>query len=96
MDWTLTVKTKTGWGETQKHLVGRMHRGIFDASEETVGLRLDEAKSILSRLQGLIIKSQIEEYVECARVCTECDTFREIRDHRTRKLQTPFGTVLSD
>ncbi len=77
MDWTLTVETKTGWEETKKHHLGTIHRGINDASEETVGLRFGEAKTILHRLQRLIIQSQVEEYVECARVCTECDTFRE-------------------
>jgi len=28
MDWTLTVETKTGWGEIKKHHLGTVHRGI--------------------------------------------------------------------
>ncbi len=57
-------------------------------------MSLAESKVILAALQQAIVTTQIDEYVTCARVCRSCLSFLPIRDRRTRKLQTLFGTVV--
>jgi hypothetical protein len=38
----------------------------------------------------------MEEFITCARVCGDCQKLRPLRDRRTRKVQTLFGTVTVD
>ena len=38
----------------------------------------------------------MEEFITCARVCGDCLNFRPLRDRRTRKVQTLFGTITVD
>ncbi len=38
----------------------------------------------------------MEEFTTCGRVCTDCLKLRRLRDHRTRKIQTLFGTITVD
>jgi hypothetical protein len=38
----------------------------------------------------------MEEFITCARVCGDCLKLRRLRDQRTRKIQTLFGTINVD
>ena len=38
----------------------------------------------------------MEELITCARVCGDCLKLRRLRDQRTRKVQTSFGTISAD
>jgi len=73
--------------------IGALRRSLGDLTADGVGLSLAEAKALLAELQQRLVQSQIDEYVTCARVCPDCLKLRRLRDHRTRALQTLFGTV---
>jgi hypothetical protein len=47
-----------------------------------------EGKDLLAELQRLVLQTQMEEYVMCARVCRERLTLRRQRDCRTRTLSS--------
>lgn len=60
---------------------------------DAVGLSVEEAKTFLAAVQRWIVRSQINEQVACARVCSDCGRSRHVRDRRARTLQTPLGAV---
>src|ERR1700722_3440014 len=96
MEWTIKLEARSGWGAVETIEVGRLDRRVIGLTADEVGLTLAEGKDLLSELQRLVLQTQIEEYVMCARVCRECLTLRRQRDCRTRTLQTLFGTVEVD
>jgi transposase len=58
-----------------------------------VGLMLAEAKALLAKLQASLLCGQVNEYAAHCRVCPACGVLRPLKDRRTRRLQTLFGTV---
>lgn len=96
MEWTIKLEARSGWGEVETIEVGRLKRRVVGLTADEVGLTLAEGKDLLSELQRLVLQTQMEEYVMCARVCRECLTLRRQRDCRTRTIQTLFGTVEVD
>lgn len=93
MEWTIRLEARTGWGEVTTCEIGALRRGLGDLTADSVGLTLAEAKTLLAEVQQRIVQSQVDEYIACARVCTDCMKLRRLRDRRTRTLQTLFGTV---
>ena len=93
VEWTVKLEAKFGWGEVQTFEIGRLSRRVQGLTAGEIGLMLDEAKAVLVELQRRMVESQIEEKVACMRVCTHCLRSQQIRDLRTRTLQTLFGTV---
>ena len=94
MEWRIKLEARTGWGEVTEVEIATVSRRVVSATDEDVGLTLAESKAILSTLQQAVVTAQLDEYVTCARVCGSCLAFLSIRDRRTRKLQTLFGTVV--
>src|SRR5450631_2381967 len=92
MEWKIRLEARTGWGEVTTCEIGTLRRGLGDLTADGIGLALAEAKSLLAELQQ-IVQSQVDEYITCARVCSDCMKLRPLRDRRTRTLQTLFGTV---
>ena len=73
-------------GRVETIEVGRLERRVVGLTADEVGLTLTEGKDLLSELQRLVLQTQMEEYVMCARVCRDCLTVRRQRDCRTRTL----------
>ena len=94
MEWRIKLEAKTGWGEVTEEEIASLSRRTIAATDEDVGMSLAESKAILAALQQAIVTTQIDEYVTCSRVCRSCLSFLSIRDRRSRKLQTLFGTVV--
>src|ERR1700722_13470878 len=76
--------------------VGRLERRRVELTTEGVGLTLAEAKNLLGELGRLVLQTQMEEFIACAGVCGDCLKLRRLRDQRTRKIQTLFGTINVD
>ncbi len=91
MEWTVKLEARSGWGEVETIEVGRLERRVIGLTADEVGLTLAEGKGLLSEVQRLVLQTQMEEYVMCARVCRECRALRRQRDGRTRTLQTLFA-----
>jgi hypothetical protein len=82
----LKLEETSGWGEVETIEVGRSERWV-------VGLTLAEGKDLLGELGRLVLQTQMEEFITCARVCRNCMELRRRRHNRTRKIQTLFGTI---
>ncbi|MGI4939682.1 MAG: hypothetical protein ACRYHQ_03775 [Janthinobacterium lividum] len=58
-----------------------------------VSLMLAESKALLARLQASMLCGQVTAYAAHHRVCAACGVRQPLKDRRTRRLQTLFGTV---
>lgn len=58
-----------------------------------IGLMLNETKTLLAKLQASMLCGQVAAYAAHRRVCAACGMLQSLKDRRTRRLQTLFGTV---
>jgi len=58
-----------------------------------IGLMLDETKALLAKLQASMLCGKVAEHAAHRRVCAACGMLQRLKDRRTRRLQTLFGTV---
>ena len=93
MDVRITVETVFENGETRKHELGIWSRSSRQTSGEAIGLLLEDGRSILARMQNVIVQDQLEEVAGTCRKCPGCNQVRRIHDYRTRKLDTMFGRL---
>jgi hypothetical protein len=96
MEWVVKLEARSGWGEVETIEVGRLARPPSGLAAEEFGLTLAEGKDLLGEPGRLILQTQIEEFITCARVCGDCLKLRPLRDWRTRKVQTLFGPITVD
>ena len=69
MEWVVKLEAKSGWGEVETIEVGRLERRVSGSRAEELGLTLAEGKNLLGELGRLILQTQMEEFITCARVC---------------------------
>jgi hypothetical protein len=93
MRWTVRLEARTGTGEVQTTELITFDRPVVDGTLAELGLALAEAKAVLAELQASMVRSQLAEYVACHRICPQCRAPQPLKDRRTRRLQTLFGTV---
>ncbi len=62
-------------------------------SPEKIGLTLAEGKRTLAGLQRHLVQAQAEDHCRGRRRCPRCGSKRPIKDVRTRRLLSSFGTV---
>jgi hypothetical protein len=91
MDVRIFVETVFENGEAQTRDVGHICRLLDDAGPESLGLHLHEAKSVLKRLQEMVLRDQIDEALAANRNCGKCGKRRAIHDDRGRILDTLYG-----
>ena len=93
MQWTVRLEARTDRGEAKTTEVVTFDRQVVDGTLADIGLALSEAKVVLAKLQASMVQSQVVEYAACRRVCPACGVLQPLKDRRTRRLQTLFGTV---
>ena len=93
MQWTVRLEARTDQGEVEITELVTIGRPVVECSLAELGLALAEAKAVLAKLQGIMVQSQAAEYATCHRVCSHCRVPQPLKDRRTRRLQTLFGTV---
>jgi len=64
-----------------------------EATLETLGLTLDESKQLLQALQRMMVKQQVNAYLDEQRVCPACGKQRQIKQSGTAPFRTLFGLV---
>ena len=67
--------------------------GASECSAATVGLTLADAKRTLAGLQDHLVRAQADEYCRQRRGCSHCGPQRPLKDVRTRRPLSLFGTV---
>src|SRR5215217_469555 len=93
MQWTVRLEARTDQGEVKTTELVRFGRPAMAGTLAEIGLTLAEAKALLSKLQASILCEQGAEYAARCRVCPDCGELQPLKDRRTRRLQTLFGTV---
>ncbi len=93
MQWTVRLEARTDRGEAETTELVTFSRPVVAGTLADLGLALAEAKAILAKLQRIMVQSQAAEYVACHRVCPHCRVPRPLKDRRSRRLRTLFGTV---
>jgi hypothetical protein len=96
MEWVLKLEARSGWGDVETIEVGRLECRVTGLGAEELGLTLAESKALLGELARLVLQTQVEEFITSDRVCGSCRGLRRLRDRRTRKIQTLFGTITVD
>ena len=93
MQWTVRLETTTSAGEVATTELVTFNRPAVVSTLAEVGLMLDDTKTLLSRLQANMLCGQVAAYAAHHRVCAACGALQPLKDRRTRRLQTLFGTV---
>ncbi len=93
MQWTVRLETRTSAGEVTTTELATFSRPAMIVMLAEVGLVLSETKMLLAKLQASRLCGQVAEYAAHHRACVDCGALQPLKDRRTRRLQTLFGTV---
>jgi len=93
MQWTVRLEARTSAGEVKSTELATFSRPGVVSTLAEVGLVLAETKMLLARLQASMLCGQVAAYAAHHRVCAACGVLLPLKDRRTRRLQTLFGTV---
>jgi hypothetical protein len=92
MRWKITIEGMDEFGgrDTAEMVIKKEFNRL---SKGEIGLSMSDGKTIMACLQQLVVKQQCEAYVLTSRYCTDCQTFRRIKDYGKRKIRTVYGRV---
>jgi len=93
MQWTVRLGARTSAGEVTTTELVTFSRPGGGGTLAEIGLLLAESKTLLAKLQAGMLCGPVAEYAALCRVCPECGALQPLKDRRTRRLQTLFGTV---
>ena len=93
MQWTVRLEARTSAGEVTLAELVTFGRPAVVSTLAEIGLVLSETKALLAKLQASMLCSQVAAYAAHHRACATCGMLRPLKDRRTRRLQTLFGTV---
>jgi hypothetical protein len=93
MKWRVMVELIGGDGTIRTHEISTGGSNTAECSAATVGLTLADGKRILAALQNDLVRAQAEDHCRQRRVCSHCRSQRPLKDVRTRRLTSLFGTV---
>lgn len=89
MDVRIIGETTAETGE--KRMEELLCLGLIGQCHGELGLRLEQGKVILAKLQGSILRHQIVEISAASRTCPCCGRSRPVHDYRPGVLDTLFG-----
>ena len=93
MQWTVRLEARTSAGEVKAtELVTFSRSGVVGTLAE-IGMVLSETKMLLAKPQAGLLCDQVAAYAAHHRACAACGVLQPLKDRRTRRLQTLFGTV---
>ena len=93
MRWTVRLEARTDQGELETMELVTFSRPAIVNTLAEIGLSLAEAKALLAGLQASMLCGQVAGYAAHHRPCPACGVLQPLKDRRTRRLQTLFGTV---
>ncbi len=93
MQWTVRLEARTSQSEVKTTELVTFSRPAMVSTLAEIGLMLAESKTLLAKLQVSMLCGQVVESTALRRVCVECGMLQPLKDRRTRRLQTLFGTV---
>ena len=93
MKWRVVVELTGQDGVVRAHEVSAGGGAMIKPSSATIGLTLADGKRTLAALQGHLVRAQAAEHCQDRRRCPRCRSERPLKDVRTRRLLSVFGTV---
>src|SRR3984885_7501502 len=66
---------------------------VAEYAPRLIGLTLEEGKHLLAALQVHLVQAQAEDHCRRRRRCQRCGAQRPLKDQRSRRLVSLFGTV---
>ena len=93
MEWRVTIELKGADGKRQIHEVARGGGTDPHSPVDPLGLTLDDGKALLAGVQLHLVQARVAEYSALRRHCSHCRGLRPLKDTRTRRLSSLFGTV---
>jgi hypothetical protein len=92
MKWRVVTEVTRADGAVLAYEIGG-GAAVDEYSPGTVGLTLAEGKLVLAGLQHHLVQAQTEDHCCRRRRCQRCGALRPIKDKRSRRLLSLFGTV---
>ena len=89
----VTIELNGADGTKQTHEVARGGGTDPHSPLDPLGLTLDDGKTLLAGVQRHVVQARVAEYSELRRHCSHCRGLRPLKDTRTRRLSSLFGTV---
>ena len=93
MKWRVMAELTGSDGFVRVQEVSSGGSNASECSAGRVGLMLADGKRTLAGLQDHLVRAQAEEYCRLRRGCSHCGSQRPLKDVRTRRLLSLFGTV---
>jgi hypothetical protein len=93
MKWRVMVELAGSDGTVLSYEISAGGSNTAECSAATVGLSLADGKRTLAGLEDYLVQAQADEYCRQRRVCSHCRSQRPLKDVRTRRLSSLFGTV---
>ena len=93
MEWRVTIELSGADGTKQTHEVARGGGADPHSTFDPLGLTLDDGKALLAGVQRRLVQARVAEYCALRRRCPHCPGLRPLKDTRTRRLNSLFGTV---
>jgi hypothetical protein len=92
MQWKVTIESVDELGTA--HCSGMEIKKDFDRlNSGEVGFSVEDGKVMIERLQAIVVRQQCETCVWTKLFCTDCETFRSVKDYSKRAIRTVFGRV---
>src|ERR1700727_2978756 len=92
MRWRVVLELTGPDGTVGVHEAGGC-AAVAEYAPQTIGLTLEKGKQLLAALQVRLIQAQAEDHSRRRRHCQRCGTQRPLKDQRSRRLVSLFGTV---
>jgi len=95
MRYRVKVEWENKEGSSETAELGEVEAGTC-LTESDVGLKLAAAQEIMANLQRVVITQQLQQHCQTARCCSLCQAPRNVKDYRTRTLDTVLGRLVVD
>ena len=93
MKYQIKVEWQTEHGGRESAELGTVEVADCQSAAD-IGLKLSSGKEFLARLQEIVVRRQLEDYGSVSRSCPNCKNSRNIKDYRTRTIDTVFGQIV--
>ena len=93
MRWRVVIELTRGDGAVHVREVATSSDDSTGSAVKPLGLTLADAKALLAAIQGHLVEAEVADYCRECRRCPHCKKQRPLRDVRTRRLNSLFGTV---
>jgi hypothetical protein len=92
MKWRVMLELVGPDGSVGIHEVGG-RAAVAEYAPRMIGMTLAEGKRVLAALQVHLVQAQAEDHCRRRRRCQRCGAQRPLKDQRSRRLVSLFGTV---